>query len=368
MEFIIGGQTIQIESLDASIDDQFVLLHAAYFGREALKWTSFQEAAKAFFDKNPDPKSGLHDKYFNNFTVIWRSYLHAHNYDSAEEIWRKALSTALSWESQNPGKRTHKGTPYYFWGMTALERGDLDKGYTLMHQAVSEDTLTHGKQYPASPAFAFASLNYAEPAQAFREWLYRQMLYIDARQNLYSAAYGRPFILENFKDRFLVKPPTVDIGFLFAYSVARLMQLSKIPAHALANGFAAQLESNLLFDLTLVIDGTLRAKNPAKWKFVHHAQFLLQTIGEPLTEQELGEVNQAFGAGFDPTLKAMLDGTFALASAKTLSRAQRDVSLAYGMRNRGAHDVTSTPTVWIRFADIEQALFNVLYMAVDRLP
>ena len=367
MEFIIGGQTIQIESLDPTIDDQFTLLHAAYFGREALKWASFETAAKTFFDKYTDPKSSLHDMYFNNFTVIWRSYLHARNYDGAEDIWSKALSTALSWESQNPGKRIHKDTPYYFWGMTALERGDLDKGYALMHQAVAEDTLTHGGQYPASPAFAFASLNYAEPAQAFRDWLYRQMIYIDSRQNAYSATYGRPFILDDFKNKFLLNPPTVDIGFLFAYSIARLMPLSKLPIHALASGFAAQLEATLLFDLTLVIDGTLKAKNPGEWKFANHAGFLLRAVAQPLTDQELGEVNQAFKADFDATLKAIADGTFVVSGTKRLSQAQRDVSLAYGMRNRGAHDVTSVPTVWTRFADIEQALFNVLYLAVDFL-
>lgn len=367
MEFIIGGQTVQIASLDASIDNEFVLLHGAYFGREALKWASFEEAAKAFFDKYPEPKDGLHDKYFSNFTVIWRSFLNARNYDGAEDVWRKALSTAFSWESQNPGKRVHKGTPYYFWGMTSLERGDLDKGYALMHQAVTEDTLTHEKPFPSSPAYAFASLNYAEPAQAFREWLYNQMLYIDARQNAYSSGYGRPFILENFKDKFLLNPPNVDLGFLFAYSVARLMQLSKVPSHALASGFAGQLEANLLFDLALVIDGTIKAKNPGEWRFVKHAGFLLDRVAHSLTEQELREVNQAFTGDFDGTTKAILDGTFAVSGTKKLSQAQRDVCLTYGMRNRGAHDVTSAPTVWSRFADIEQALFNVLYLAVDHL-
>lgn len=367
MEFIIGGQTIEIESLDPSIDDQFVLLHAAYFGREALKWASFETAASAFFDKYPDPKSRLHDNYFNNFTVIWSSYLKARNYDAAENIWSKALSTAFSWESQNPGKRIHKGTPYYFWGMTALERGDLDKGYALMHQAVTEDTLTHGGLYPASPAFAFASLNYAEPAQAFHDWLYRQMVYIDSRQNAYSESYGRPFKLDDFKNKFLLKPPTVDLGFIFAYSVARLMHLAKLPAHALASGFVAQLEANLLFDLTLVIDGALKAKNQGEWKFVKHASFLLQAVTQPLTDQELSEVNQAFKVDFDKTLEAILDGTFTLSQTKSLSQAQRDVSLAYGMRNRGAHDVTAAPTVRTKFRDIEQALFNVLYMAVDFL-
>lgn len=367
MDIIIGGQTIQIDDLDPSIDDAFVRLHAAYLGREALKWEAFEDASRSFFDKNPEPNTGVHDRYFSNFTVIWRSFLNARNFDSAEEIWRRALSTALKWESKNTGKRLHKGTPYYFWGMTALEKGDLDKGYALMHQAVTEDKLTHGSAYPSSPAFAFASLNYSEPAQAFREWLYYQMRYIDARQNVYSARYSRPFILDTFKNKFLLSPPSVDLGFLFAYSVARLMQLSRVPSHALANEFAGQLESNLLFDVALVIDGTIKAKNAGDWRFIRHAEFLLGSYGEPLSQQELADVNQAFSNDFDGTLKAFLDGVHTISGSKAPTQAQRDVCLTYGMRNRGAHDVTSAPTVWTRFAEIEQALFNVLYLAVDIL-
>jgi len=367
MEFIIGGQTIHIVSLDPCIDDQFIVLHAAYFGSEALNWDSFVASANDFFNIYPDPMSGFHDKFFNNFTVIWRSYLQARNYDAAEHIWSKALSIAFVWESNNPGQRIHKGTPYYFWGMTALERGDLDKGYALMHQAVTEDTLTHGCIYPESPAFAFASLNYAEPAQAFRDWLHKQMLFIDSFQNRYSAQYSRQFILDDFKNKFLNNPPTVDIGFLFAYTVARLMHLAEVPDHALASGFAAQLEANLLFDLALVLDGTIKSKNPGEWKFSKHASFLLQTLGEPLTDNEFGEVNQAFQNDFDKTLATILNGTFTFSQTKSLSPAQRDVALAYGMRNRGAHDVTAAPTVWTKFTEIQQSLFNVLYLTVDFL-
>jgi hypothetical protein len=121
------------------------------------------------------------------------------------------------------------------------------------------------------------------------------MQYIDSRQNAYSGAYTRQFMLDDFKNKFLLNPPTVDIGFLFAYSVARLMHLSRLPTHALASSFAAQLEANLLFDLTLVIDGTLKAKNQGEWKFVKHAKFLLQGVGQALTEQEFGEINQSLG-------------------------------------------------------------------------
>jgi len=367
MELIIGGQTIELESLGDSIDDKFTKLHAAYLGRDTFNWKKFVEAAHDFFDDHPDPAWDMHDKYFTNFTVIWRSYLNARDYDRAEEIWRRAMSTALTWESDHPENRIHKGTPYYFWGVTALQKGDLDKGYALMHQAVDEDSKSQGKAFPDTPAFAFASLNYAEPEQAFREWPYRQMRYMDSRQNNYSARYSRQFHLEHFKDHFLLSPPSVDIGFLFAYSVARLMQLSDLPDHALASGFAAQLEANILFDLALVIDGTIKSKNPTKWKFIHHAEFLLAQFNEFLTEDQLREINQAFNNDFDAALSDILDGQLAITGISSLSLAQADVALAYGMRNRGAHDVTAAPTVWTRFSEIEQALFNVLYLAVDIL-
>lgn len=368
MKFIIAGQTIEINGLVPDLDKSFLRLHEAYFGQGSVNWDEFEDAAQAFFDKHQDPTHSSHDDYFNNFTVVWRRFMAARNYDEAERIWEMALSPALLWEGKNKGKRIHKGTPYYFWGLTALQRGDLDKAYALMHLAANEDVLTSGQRYPDTPAYTFASLNYEKALQAFGgEWLVNQMRFLDSRQNVYSAAYDRPFKLDDFKTKFLHTPPAVDIGFLFTYTVARLMQLLDVPEPALLTSFASQLQANLLFDLTLVIDGAIKAKNTGKWKFIHHAECLLGVVGQPLTGAELGEINQAFGVDFDKTLSDILDGQFKLSNKTGLSTAQRDVALSYGMRNRGAHDVSAAPTVWNRFGEIEQALFNVLYMAIDFL-
>lgn len=368
MKFIIAGRTIEINSLTPDLDKNFIALHEAYFGQGSVNWDELERAAQAFFDKYQDPTRRSHDDYFNNFTVLWRHFLAARNYDEAERIWEMALSPALLWESNNKGNRIHKGTPYYFWGLTALQRGDLDKAYSLMHLAANEDVLTSGKKYPDTPAYTFASLNYEKALQAFGgEWLVNQMRFLDSRQNVYSATHNRPFKLDDFKAKFLHTPPSVDIGFLFTYTVARLMHLVNVPEPALLTSFASQLQANLLFDLTLVIDGAIKAKSTGNWRFIHHAEHLLGVIGQPLTEAELGEINQAFGADFDRTLSDILDGQFRLSNNAGLSQAQRDVALAYGMRNRGAHDVSAAPTVWNRFREIEQALFNALYMAVDYL-
>jgi len=368
MKFIIAGNVIEITSLSQVMDDEFVSLHEAYFGQGSLNWDRFESLAIEFFDEHPDPSQPEHDSYFNNFTVIWRHFLAGRNFEQAEHIWRMALSPALAWEDNSSGNRVHKGTPYYFWGWTALQRGDLDKAYALLHLAVGEDVATTGRDLPDTPAYWFASLDYEKAARAFGgEWLYSQMKYLDDRQNTYSSRHNRPFQLADFKSQFLNTPPSVDIAFLFAYTVARLMQLHSVPARALSTGFAGQLEANLLFDLALVIDGAIKNRNPNSWRFIDHAEYLLRNAGQPLNNAQLGDINQAFNNDFDNALSTILDGQFTLSNNVPLSVAQTDVALAYGIRNRGAHDVTSAPTVWKRFSEIDQALFSALFLTVDFL-
>jgi len=114
MRFIIGGHTIELTRLGSSIDDLFIALHSAHFANQTLDLAKFEKAALEFFDKNID-KYTSHDSYFNNFTVIWNSYLSARNFNQAEMIWDMALTPAFIWESKNPSKRIHKGTEYGQW-------------------------------------------------------------------------------------------------------------------------------------------------------------------------------------------------------------------------------------------------------------
>ena len=35
--------------------------------------------------------------------------------------------------------RSATGTPFYFWGMTAILRGEIDRDYLFMHRSVKEN-------------------------------------------------------------------------------------------------------------------------------------------------------------------------------------------------------------------------------------
>src|SRR5688572_15165153 len=138
MAFIMAGQFFKLVPLSPPMDDAFQRLHAAFLSNVSYDLSEFAQKTKDFFDCWPHdvPK---HDSFFNNFTILWRHLVSAGNLQSSEQIWDLAVSVARSWESSRANVRVHKGTPYYFWGMTAILRGDLDRGYAFMHQAVEED-------------------------------------------------------------------------------------------------------------------------------------------------------------------------------------------------------------------------------------
>ncbi|HWY20364.1 MAG TPA: hypothetical protein VNX26_04035 [Candidatus Acidoferrum sp.] len=348
------------------MDQAFDRLHAAYFGNTPLPWEEFRAAALQYFDLNAGA-AGAHDAYFNAFTVIWQSVMDTGRLDHAEHIWKRALQPAQEWEQAHQGKRLHKGTPYYFWAMTVLLRGDLDQGYLLMHQGVEEDILTSGQKTPDTPGYALVSLNFNKVEQAFRQWVVEQAAFLNDLIKNYTKTYQRILTIEDVKRRFIDTPPSVDAVFLLTYSVARLRKIAGLPDHVTSNPFAGQLQLNLLFDVTLVIDAAIKTKNQSQWKFIDHAEYLLAAASHQLTSQQLGEINRQFKDNFDTLLQAALDGTLMVQPNTTLDRLQCDVSLAYGLRNRGAHNLDTALTIRNRFQAVQEALFRVLCATIDYL-
>jgi hypothetical protein len=74
------------------------------------------------------------------------------------------------------------------------------------------------------------------------------------------------------KRRFLHAPPDIEIVFLLTYTIARLKKLVEMPEHATNNPFAGQLQINLLFDLTLVIDNSIKSRSRRGTSFIDAPQ------------------------------------------------------------------------------------------------
>jgi hypothetical protein len=366
MQFILNGQVIELEDLDNSSNNLFIALHAAYLSNQPLNWLDFTDNAIKFFNR-PDNSPSLQDKFFTNFTVIWRNILATGQLAAAEHIWQMALRPALLWEEKHKDRFIHKGTPFYFWGMTSILKGDLDKGFALIHQALEEDCRTSDSKFPDTPGFAFTTLNFNKTDQAFREWVLFQAKKLSEAIQIYSNLYQKSFTLEGFQNRFLRSSDNLDTIFFFVYTLARLNRIQDLPSYALASGFAGEIEINLLFDLSLVLDASVKAKNVTHWKFIEHAIYLSDKANLGLSADKLKEINLEFTNDFDQTLSNLLHGVFKLKNGWNLSSLERDISIAYGIRNRAAHNISSESRVWKEFGNIKQSLFNTLFLIVETL-
>jgi hypothetical protein len=370
----VGQRPISIEALAEPMDQVFSQLHKAYFlnerfcplskvPRQAPWYQEFSAAALQFFDNNaPSVES-----YFINFTALWKMMLYTGRLQHADILWQTALEPALEWERQHDGKRIHKGTPYYFWAMTALLRGDTDRGFLLAHQALDEDQRSTGKKTPDLPAYALVSLNFTKDEQAFKHWVEEQADYFDAFIRNYAITYKRTFTILDVKRRFFEAPPNIDAVFLLVYTIVRCRKIAELPGPVTGNSFAGQLQINLLFDITLVIDAAIKVKEPALY-FSALANHLLAKTGHPTwTPEQLGKINKQFKDNFEKAVEAAIDGTLIANNAIQLDRLQCDVALAYGIRNRGAHEIATSSVIRNRFREIQEVLFRVLCVAIEYL-
>jgi hypothetical protein len=79
--------------------------------------------------------------------------LQRRRYFEGIHVWNYALGPALEWEKRNKPNKIHKGTPYYFLGVTGILNNELENGFFAMHQVLKEDKRLSGRRIPAAPAF-----------------------------------------------------------------------------------------------------------------------------------------------------------------------------------------------------------------------
>jgi hypothetical protein len=106
----------------------FQELNQIYFSSHSylafkLLYPQIENISSSFFLKDYTQ----HDVFFSHFTPIWNDLLIRRRYTEAEEIWHIALSIANTWEKTH--SPIHKGTPYYFLGVSQILNNNLEDGF-----------------------------------------------------------------------------------------------------------------------------------------------------------------------------------------------------------------------------------------------
>jgi len=366
-EFILSGQMYKINGLNREMNDQFLKLHEAYFSNTGFDFDVFKEVSLKFFD---DKKGDyiIQDKFFNNFTIIWQNFLAMQLFDRAEQLWNDVLNIVYIWENRNQDARIHKGTPYYFLGVTSILHRDLDKGFSLMHQALEEDKITHNTQAPKTPAYSFVILDYEEQSQFFRQKVLEIARFMEARLDFYQLD-GRGILnINNFKSKFLAQVSLQESVFYFVYTIFRLTKLIVETDQKLSQSvFSSLLQANMIFDLCLVVDATIKNKNPSQWKFRDHLLFLSSKASLAFNKDKLNKINDDFINDFSNTLQKLLSSKYSFQDGTLPQLIERDLAITYGFRNFGAHKIEDQPIIYKNFQPICQSILNSLFFSIEKL-
>jgi hypothetical protein len=356
--------------MSTELDQIFAELNSCYYlGKQRILFTLFNEkieqAANNFFKVGQSPAE--HDSFFGRFTPIWFDLIQKRRYFEAVSMWNPPLLFAYKWEENNEPHRIHKGTPYYFLGVTAILNNELENGFLLMHQALEEDKRIT-KTIPQSPAYFFVTLDYKQQNQFFRQKVEEISNYLALRIGAYGTSRNGALTLDQFKTKFLESQDLTEEVFLFVFTLFEIHKMLFATDERLKkNVFSSLIHARILSNLCLILDKAIEHKNPKKGTtrlYISDEIKLLSTKAtSSIDEDAIGRINASFGKDFAQTLTEILTSTYQL----PLSDIERDLAIAYGIRNFGAHRIEDQPVLYSNFAELSQRLMNTLFFAVEKL-
>ena len=366
-EFNIGPKVYRLSDVGADMNAQFIRFYESHYSGAAIDLSEFGTHAMTFFDMN-DGNTPAHDHFFENFSILWHQYLSQYLYRDAVAILQSALTLTYEWEKANSGKRIHKGSPYYFLGVTYILAGDMESGFLLMHQALEEDKITQGTPRPNTPAYAFATLDYEKQDQFFREEVLDTAGFIDKALIEYNSTRSGALSLPDFKTKFLREQALEEEVFYFIFQAFHLKKLLvDIDRRLMQNALSSMMQVTTYFSLCLVIDNVIKWKNPSQWKFFDHLLFVSTRTELSFTQAKLLQVNADYRSDFSKTLEEMLGGTYSFPDGSKPTLTEQDLLVAYGFRNFGAHKIEALPIVFRNFDKIFYRLMNCLCYLIEKI-
>jgi hypothetical protein len=95
--------------------------------------------------------------------------------------------------------------------------------------------------------------------------------------------------------------------------------------------------------------------------------FLSKKAGVLITKDKLQEINKRFNTDFENTMNSILDNKYQYNDGASPTPIQSDLLILYGLRNRGAHGLSSVPICWRRIRELRRAIINSLFLAAEVL-
>lgn len=314
------------------------------------------------------------ESFYGGFTRIWGYYIGRYKMISnAEAIWELALQITQEAEKKTPD--IHKGTPFYFYSVTCILGGELERGFLLMHAAMEEDKRTFGASYTSAPAHAFVTVDYSKADQFFVTEVKELAQFLDNAIHRYDIRHAKPILtLDQFKKKFLERKGAdmQDIIFHFVYTLSRMKHLaSELRKPFAKTDFGSLIEQQILFDLCQVSDCTIaelhsikRDSTGSNYSFSERIDRLSATVPSlDLDKEKLGKINAHFKKDMSIALQDFIHGGFVMTASKP-TKLQNDFAIAYGIRNFAAHNIEHSNVIYNNYEEISQRILNTIFFTV----
>ncbi len=275
------------------------------------------------------------------------------------------LKIVKDYDNINRQDQIHKGTPYYWLGLYHIGHGQLFKGFSYMHQALTEDE-NHNH---TGAAKRFVTLNSELPiiTEVFR--------FIEKRLNKYFESAKGILTPEDLKN-FLGKEDFQDIVVQLVFTVFRIMEIIDMDKEVTESDFVALIERNILFDFCQVVDNILMRKTN-EIAFYRHLVFLsdkhflkfdLKQLKRKKNRiHKLGDMQGKLDEiPFVKYLPAILNSRYKLKDGTYLLDIEKDFVITYGFRNFGGHKIKSLDIIYKNFDNIIlECIFNALFFSIE---
>jgi hypothetical protein len=327
----------------------------------APDWDAFEKVAFDYFDQNRSDVNA-HANFFGYFTPQWHQLCVFGNLTAAEALWRKVVMIARKWE-KTTGGRIHKGTPFYFWGGTALLNGNVDMGFLLIHEALNEDMFGESCGEISAeklPAWHFVTLEDEAQEQYWKPLVNSLSVFLDERILAYNTRCSMALDQARFKGQFLRRRESREAAFFFVYSLWKFKHYIETTQDLNDSSFSILFQLDAILNLYVVLEGILKG-------YYGGDKTLYSMIVEFSSKHSLG-VNQPPSGEKEPRINILEkrfnddpNGTISAALSYKLgdyTPIQTALSFARLFRNFVAHNIQSYPA-------LQGQAFNLLQLALD---
>lgn len=308
-------------------------------------------------------------KLYENLVPLWRL-----SQKRNRDLWSALLVAITAWE-RTAHATVYKGPLFYHWGESHIRYGDPDKGFILLHRAQEEDRRV-APQTIETPAHWFLSLDDGHACDL--QVLTSDMAtFVQTRLAAYQHDRSGGLSYKELRASFLDAndPALADLQLFFAYTTFKLIKLRVLYklGDVADDQMAPLVYTTVLSNLLLVVDrmfklalygGTARMNT----SFLDHLITLKDFPSHHQAERYRHAIGNArlYDENFEHVLGSLLDGTYRTNDGAALDPLERDVMVAYRLRNYSAHSVKSQRYLWQRFPEVTQAVYNALFLAIQK--